>query len=256
MEKLFQILIFFSCCQFAIAQESLCVFSSAGSNYIETGSIRKLAKKGDLISKKDKLVMSSGNIIAIDNNGNTYTIAKPGTFAFKKLLAFRQKSTNNAITGKYFKLVWNELTGNTVKQKIIGGVFRGEVLMELPKDSSKVLETKAALRWKPAEGKSVFIFIRNKTTDEILKLESDGSQLTLFGDNPIFDEGKEFEWTVSEREFVNLKNVVFYSFSFIDKKTYDEHEKKYSDFVAELRNLNISRPQIDQILCETYKFCR
>lgn len=257
MEKLIQLLVLFIFCQTSVSQESLLVFSQKGNNYIETNGKRKSAKKGDIITNKDKTIIGIVSyIIAVDNNGNSYKISKPGKMEYSKLLAYRQKNYRTEITNRYFKMVWDELTGKPANEKRIGGVFRGEVLMDLPNDSSKVIETNVKFKWNNENNNTAFIFIRNISTGEILKLETDGSRLTLFADNPIFNEGKEYEWAVSTSEFPNLKNIPFYSFLLIDKNTYNQQISSYEEFITEMRQMEMPEWEIDLAICKLYRICK
>src|SRR5690606_17224866 len=123
-------------------------------------------------------------------------------------------------------------------ETVIGGVFRGEKLMLFPIDSSKIANHKLSFKWKTDSlHTSYYLFIKNIETDTLLKLETNGSQISLFSDNPIFNAGKTFEWTVSTKAYPNLNNSLFYSFEILDNESFETAKSNYQDLISGLEKL-------------------
>ena len=61
--------------------------------------------------------------------------------------------------------------------------------MTFPTDESKIASSKITFEWDLEEGEKLYyIFVKNVITKEILKIETNGSHLALYDDNPIVDE--------------------------------------------------------------------
>ena len=143
------------------------------------------------------------------------------------------------------------------EKALIAGVFRGETLMNYPLDKSKIASSKITFEWDLEESEKLcYIFVKNLITDEILKIETNGSQLSLYNDNPIFNDNAIFEWAVTTEAFPNLDNIPFFSFELIDRTTYESLKTEYSDFIKDLKTLGHSEKEISNVLCETYGLCK
>ncbi|MFY0713464.1 hypothetical protein J1D01_07285 [Seonamhaeicola sp. NFXS20] len=259
MAKLFVKLVFLLfCVQPLCAQNSLCVYKTKGTLLIEDKGTQTSLKKGALINKKSLVhVLPQSELTTIDNNGNSYKINVDGKYNFSNLLNFKVKDNKSSFTSTYFKHIWEELTSSDDGNTLIGGVFRGDLLMITPKDTCKLASSKINLKWQTLKDtKLYYVFIKNIKTDAILKIETNGSQMALYNDNPLFYEGSHFEWTVSTNAFPNLDNLPFFSFELIDRNTYQEEKTLYKDFISDLKAMNLSEIEIESILCETYGLCK
>ncbi|SHG20772.1 hypothetical protein SAMN05443549_102431 [Flavobacterium fluvii] len=256
LSRLLKVIILFNLCiQPLNAQNRLCIYNTKGSVVLEENPIKKEIKKGDFINKKDNVkVADKSQITALDESGQVYLIDKPGNYNFDKLLLFRKKEATTGLTSKYFKLVWQEMTQKGGK-KVIGAVYRGNNLMLSPKDSAKVKNSKITLRWKADSLSLNYVFIRKKESDEVLKLATNGSGLVLFNDNPIFQQGTTFEWTVSKESFPNLNNLPFYTFTLVDRNKYKTLKDDYKSFIDDLKASGLDDEQINNVLCERFGLC-
>lgn len=259
MEKLSRFLIIIVVFQFCVqplkAQNRLCIYNAKGSAIVENDPRKKEIKKGDFIKQSDKVKVADKSLVtALDETGQVYVIDKPGNYNFDKLLGFKKKAETTGLTSKYFKFVWKEMTqkeGN----KLIGGVYRGNSLMISPKDSAQVKNSKITFRWKPDSLSVNYVFIRNKETDETLKLATNGSELVLFQENPIFKEAVNLEWTVSKESFPNLNNLPFNSFTLIDRNKYKTLKNSYKSLTDDLKTSGLDDQQISEVLCESFGLC-
>lgn len=259
MEKLLiRTLICFCFFQTISAQDSLCVFGTKGTVFKQLYSKKIPLGKGDIISIKDKLtVLPNSQLTALGKVGDLYVITKQGTYSFKNILQFKQEKATKNVTSLYLKYLWNELTHKNDKKALVGGVFRGAVLMKSPKDSTIIANSKVTLEWETnTEDLSYYVFVRNKKTDEVVTFETNGSRLVFFQDTPVFEAGTEYEWTVATNEFPNLKNSPFYSFTPVDKTTYNNLKSIYQPLIEDLKQMEFDDQAIAKILCDFYRLCQ
>ena len=254
----FRLILFFCCIQLVFSQDTLCIYKAKGMSLIEIDTKQSTLKKGALIGKKDVVkILPNAEFTAIDNNGNTYLIDIEGTYGLKHLLNFKVKQNTSNFTASYFKHIWQELRNKNNKKALIAGVFRGETLMNYPLDKSKIASSKISFNWqKEQDIELYYVFVKNIITDDLLKIETNGSHLALYDDNPIFYDNDTFEWAVTTEAFPNLDNIPFFSFKLIDRTTYESLKTEYSDFIKDLKTLGHSEKEIELILCESYGLCK
>jgi hypothetical protein len=254
----FRLILFFCCIQFVFSQDTLYIYKAKGMSLLEIGEKQSTLKKGALIRNKDVVkVLPNAEFTAIDNFGNTYLINIEGTYGLKHLQNFKVKQNTSNFTASYFKHIWQELRNKSNKKALIAGVFRGETLMTFPTDESKIASSKITFEWDLEEGEKLYyIFVKNVITKEILKIETNGSHLALYDDNPIFFDNDTFEWTVTTDAFPNVDNIPFFSFKLIDRNIYEELKKEFADFIQDLETLGHSEKEIELILCKSYGLCK
>jgi len=259
MEKLsFRIIVFLCCAHSVFAQDTLFVYKAKGTSLLEIETHKSAIKKGDLIQKTAIVnLLPNAQITTIDNTGNVYLIDIAGTYSFKNILNFKEINRKTNFTADYFKYIWTELRNKKNGKTLIAGVFRGTTLMRFPLDSSKIASSKITLKWDVIENENRYhVFIKNTKTGDIDHFETNGSQLALFNDNPIFNEGNNFKWTVTTDAFPNLKNIPFYSFQRIDRNDYEGLKLTFKDFINDLKAIGLKDIEITKILCETYGICK
>ena len=258
MGKSFAIIVL--CCFVSIlnSQDSLCVFNVKGTAYCKLSNALKPLTKGSFIPKSSNIILAeSAEITAIDSKGIAFKVDKAGEYKFNKILQHKAIKNAQGLTTKYLKLIWDELTNKGSGKTIIGGVYRGGILMEFPKDSTKTASSKLVFSWKEHnEDANYYVFIRNIETVEVHKFSTNGTSLTLYNENPIFYEGNEFEWAVSTEEFPNLKNIPFYSFTLIERAEYEAFRSKIKEVINDLKTLGLTDAEIEVSICETYGICK
>ena len=240
-----------------LAQEPLCVFKT-DKGIMHLANPPKELFKGSLIKSKDVVSLPNGAVLSfIDNDGVLYKLSKPGKYSYTQLKTYKVKKDQSSLTEKYLKYLWEEMTQTSGSGTVIGGVFRGENLMLSPRDSAMVVDSKVRFTWKTDSlNNAYYFFLRNKQTQESLKLSTNGSELTLFKENPIFSEGNSFEWYIDTEAFPNLDNKTFNAFTTIDRTAYETKKETYSEFIKDLLDSGLTDAEINQILCETYGLCK
>lgn len=239
------------------AQEQLCVLKT-DKGILYLGNPPRELSKGSLINNKDVVSLPNGAMISfIDNDGVLYKLDKPGKYSYTQLKTYKVKKDQSSLTEKYLKYLWEEMTHTAGSGTVVGGVFRGENLMVLPSDSAFVVDSKVRFTWKTNSINNVhYFFLRNRQTQELLKLSTNGSELTLFKENPIFSEGNSFEWYIDTEAFPNLDNKTFNTFTTIDRTAYETKKETYSEFIEDMLDSGLTDVEINQILCETYGLCK
>ena len=216
MEKSFTIILIGLFSLVVNAQDSLCVFKIDGVALAKFDNAKKPIKKGDFLDEKNTVYLTSpSHLTLINSNGEAFKLADVGAYSYNDILKNKHVENQKSLTSKYFKMIWKELTNKDAGKTIIGGVFRGDVLMQFPKDSAMVASSKLTLKWRTeTDSTEYFVFIKNKETDQILKLATNGSEISVYKNQGFFTEGEDLQWTVSTSEFPNLKNAIFFLIDF------------------------------------------
>lgn len=239
-------------------QDSLCVFKMEGTAYLKLAASMEPLKKGRFLNASATVMLpSTADITAIDATGKAYQLTASGEYGYDQVLQHGVIEKQHSMTTKYLKVIWNELLNKSEEKTIIGGVFRGDIPMLFPQDSASVVRGKIQFSWSSNENNSPqYFFLKNKSSSEILKLETNGTSLGLYKDLPIFQEGMEFEWMVSDNAFPNLKNSPFFSFNLIDRETYESRRKEYQALIDDLKTIGLTDKEITNTLCTTYGLCK
>lgn len=240
------------------AQDSLCVFKIKGVALAKFDKAKKPIKKGDILNETNTVYLSSiSNLTLINSDGKVFNLESKGAYNYSDILKNEYVENQKGLTSRYFKMIWKELTNKDAGKTIIGGVFRGDVLMEFPLDSARVASSKIKFNWKADESISqYYVFIKDSNSDEVHKYATNGNELTLYKDNPIFSGSKSFDWAVSTKEFPNLKNIPFYSFTLINRSEYERHKSRFDDLISDLEAIGLSTIEIEETLCNTYGICK
>ena len=258
MGKSFIIIIFCFCGTLINAQDSLCVFKTSSGVLGKLGGKKKPLNKGDFLDEEITVYLTSpSEVMLINADGDAFNIENVGSYSFQKILENKAIEDQKSLNSKYFKLIWDELTSRDSGKTIIGGVFRGDILMELPIDSSRTASSKLTFNWqKESDTAQYYVFIKDVTTEEVYKFATNGNELTLYTDNPIFSESDDFEWSVSTSEFPNLKNIPFFAFTLIERSEYEDLKSEYDDLISDLTALGLSASEIEESLCKAYGICK
>jgi hypothetical protein len=240
------------------AQNNLCVFKTSNKSIVKSGEVNKTLKKGDFLKEgQNVLVFEPTNLVLIDSVGNAFSIKEAGTYSYQDILKNPFTGDKQSLTSKYFKLVWDEMTNNKPEKTVIGGVFRGDVLMKFPRDSTRIAGREISLEWKVSEKEhTYFIYIKNLTTDEFLVLSSKTNALSFYKNRSFFDEGNTYEWTVSKNEFPDIDNAAFYSFSIIKSSEYEKIRKMHIGVIKDLKKIGLTNAEVEESLCEIYGLCK
>ena len=258
MGKSFALILYCVCISFLSAQDSLCVFKTNSGIIGKLDGKKKPLKKGDFLDKKSEVyLLSQSDVTLINSKGEAFNLKDKGTYTYNTILQQKAIENQKSLTSKYFKLIWDELLKRDSNKTIIGGVFRGDILMQFPADSTLTASSKLQFTWKAKnEDSQYYIFIRNKETEEVNTFSTDGNSLTLYKENPIFYEGNTYEWSVTTEEFPSLKNIPFYRFILIERSEYEDMLLAYEELIKDLKTLGLSDTEVDESLCKTYGVCK
>lgn len=233
------------------AQKPLFVFNTKGQIY---NSQNVAVKKGEAISESDKLRLNANaSLVCMDSNGAVYYLNKKGTYSYKEILKNRQKG-NSGISFSYFKYLWNEFFDVQDKKPLIAGVFRGDILMEYPADSTIVSCKNLRLKWKSeADTKDYYLFLKAKDSEEEFVRYFVSNTSYVLTDQ--LAEGSTYYWAVSTNPYPNLKNIPVHSFYTISEASFKMENKKLDNLKKDLFNIGLSVYEVREIICKTYKYC-
>lgn len=240
------------------AQDSLCVYKTKTGILLNDNGNKRPLNKGDYLNTNSIIYITTlSEVMLINSEGEAFNIKNAGTYSYKNILKNKALDDQKSLTSKYFKLIWDELLNKNSNKTVIGGVFRGDILMESPRDSVKVASSRITFRWKSVTDASLyFIIIRGKDSETVNKFAINGNKFALYKDNPIFSDDIEFKWSVSTSEFPSLKNIPSFTFTLIDRSEYEALKSNYGDLIKDLKAVGLTTTEIEDALCETYGICK
>ena len=144
-------------------QDSLCVFQLKGSAYLKMASTMEPLKKGRFLDDNATVLLpASADFTAIDASGQAYKVTNSGEYHYDQLLKHPVIDKQHSLTTKYLKVIWDELRNKSQDKTIIGGVFRGDIPMLFPLDSTTIVKGKIAFEWQPfEEADHSYFFLKN-----------------------------------------------------------------------------------------------
>lgn len=236
----------------AVAQKSIHVFKTEGLVFLESNKTDDRLTKGDYISKNAKIILlKDATLTAIDPRGKLYVLTDEGSYYYKDLIKAKRKKTSR-FTKNFFKYIWNEMFASDVRTSFVAAVYRGDELMEFPRDSTLAEGHQINFEWSSmGQNANYYFILKNKQTKRYIKFSTNATRISLDKENPIFDLGCEFEWAVVLNYPSDLNKIYFYKF--IDAHKLEKIKTKYQDYIAELKDIGVDEYQIFQRLSEMDK---
>jgi len=233
----------------SFTQQDMYVFNTKGLVFVEINNTDSKLSKGDLIYKNNKIILlKDAKLTAINKRGKTYSLNQEGEYNYKDLIK-RKESNYSRLTTRFFKYIWKELFNTNKRESVIAAVYRGDELMEEPKDSTIVEGYRINFEWRShGENANYYFILRNKQTKGIFKISTNATKMSMDKNNPIFDKGCEFEWAVVLNYPDDYDKIYF--FSFMEASKLEELKKKHNGFVTDLKELGLDDFSINQILCK------
>ncbi len=268
MENLFKIkrhllvfTVFIFVTQYAISQQDFFIYKVKGEPYIEVNDSIKTVTKGSILSSNTFLNMNSDDVVHfIDDKGGMYELLNTGTYSYSDLQKIPAIKDNTSFTRKVYSYVWKEFTNNMpTRSNKSGVVYRGddEILMSYPADSVSVFGGEIRFGWQPKKNKEngYYFMLRDVETGSIITMGTPATSLSLMVDDNLLKTGKQYEWTITETRFPNLKETLFYQFRLL---TEDEFKAKQGDIKrinSFLKQLGYNKAEIRETRCQDFKIC-
>jgi hypothetical protein len=264
MEKLLSIkkitffLIIFSIL-FTNAQNNFFVYKVNGSPELKVNDTLRAINKGTMIEKMSSLKLSENDELhLIDEIGDLFKVSEVGNYLFNDLQKLSPIKDKSSFTKKYFAYVWKQFTNNTGKNIKTGVVYRIDniTLMLQPADSIKIYFPEVKFSWnKEKDDKPLYFILKDKSSNQVTKIGTNNTSITLFIDNLLLKRGNFYEWTVTETKYPNFEEITFYSFELLDSKMFKALQEELSELTKDLKKLGFNDTEIKTMLCEDYKVC-
>ncbi|MDO6597763.1 hypothetical protein Q4512_12630 [Oceanihabitans sp. 2_MG-2023] len=265
MEKLLfskLILLFISLISFVgYSQESYFVFKSVGNPLLN--SVTKV-KKGNKLKTDDIIQLKpNDSLLIVDDKGNLFQLPNNNSskteYPITEINDYKATTDVSSFSKKYLSYVWNQFSKKGDTKEHTGVVYRSSLdsLMLNPVDSIKIYRPEIEFSWIPeSTGKPMYFLLQEKGDyDYVHKIGVTGNHLALFVDKKLLVPGKEYLWAISNTKYPNLNTIDFYSFTILDKDTFEVEKSNLQDLISDLKKLGLSKLEIKTILCKDYKLC-
>jgi hypothetical protein len=187
----------------ASAQKNLVVYHVTGNVNIVSGNRSSVAKRGDILTKKNSLQVKQGaDCMLIDEKGKSLQVNSAGTYTFDVLQKMMSNAGNTGVTQKFFSYVYDNLFSGKKGDKlsITPVVFRGDELMKTPADNIIIISDAFTLGWKNPSGKIWGHVIIKDSADKIIVdtviKRSASLQINIAENN--LQSGYIYKWKVEE----------------------------------------------------------
>jgi len=238
------------------SQNNLVVFKVEGSPLMKVNDSLKTLRKGSLV-RPDAVVRlkDDDRLLLINNEGTCYEINTKKEYMYTDITNSPVAEDNSSFTKKYFTYIWNEFIQSKEAKTQTGVVFRNDKIILLqPSDNVRIHIPEITFVWN-IDSETSFFLLRDVENDHITKFGVSGNYLTLFVDNEVLQQGKTYQWAVSDKKFPNLVEVDYYNFSLLSAESFNELKPDIEQFKKELSALGFSSKEVKAMLCNDYKIC-
>lgn len=181
----------------ASAQEAIKVFYTRGDAKIVENKTETPCVRGMNLSSGVLVVEEGGIVILVSAAGQNLKIADPGEYAYKSLVKL-YKSAEGNLTQEYFKYVWSQMSEGDDDKKVAEvrtAVYRGDIAMFLPPDSTVIYSQQIPFTWKGGNEKQYFYLWSDD--QKLLAFQTADSMLTMDMDAFVFEPGAHYQWEVA-----------------------------------------------------------
>ena len=202
------------------AQTQLVVYQVNGNVTIKES--KKKVFVGTLIDVKSTLIVQNGSCILLDNQSNMYEVSEKGTASFSSIKENKISSNSKSVSNRYLKYVYKKFLRQEEKNSIYGAVFRGNELLNFPKNYSYFLPNSFVdFNWNSIGQKEFYLWILNEKTNKIIgkyRLDYANSLSLLLP----FKKGV-YKWIVTTENSLG-KNSTFYFFEIVRSNEFKQRE--------------------------------
>jgi len=218
---------------FYAQSESFKVFYVKGTALLIEKNKRDILIKGMRISSTDKLIIDEQTLVVLFNEkGLPALIDKKGTYSYNQLSGIFKQQAGNSLLYDYFRYVLTEFLGSEVERTQAATVFRGDSIpMVFPPDSAWFFDNKIEFSWKNS-GLGNYFMIKCDN-NEVLKLYTSSTTLTIFPFSSGLIKGKWYKWIVSDNNVTN-GNSSYNNFYIPDESIVKDFKKKELQIISYL----------------------
>ena len=223
------------------AQDAIKVFYTRGDSKIIENKSETPCARGMNITSGTLVVPEDGIVILVSAAGQHLKIADPGEYAYKSLIKLYNSAEGN-LTQDYFKYVWSQMSEGEDDKKVAevrSSVYRGDIAMFLPPDSTVIYSRQIPFTWKGGSEKQYFYLWSGD--QKMLAFQMRDSMLTMDMDAFLFEPGQYYQWEVATTNPApsNLPKNTFRVLSGKQAKEVDEEyralEKEISEYPQDVQ---------------------
>lgn len=205
--------------------ESFNVFYVKGSALLLEKNKKVVLTKDMNITSGDKLVTDEQTLVVLfSKKGLPALIEKKGTYSYDQLTGISNQQAGNSLLYDYFRYVVTEFLDSEKEVTQAATVVRGDTLpMVFPPDSAWFFDNKIEFSWKNSGSGNYFLI--KGDNDEVLKLFTGSSTLTLYPFSSGLIKGKWYKWTVTDNNATNGNNS-YNHFYIPDERMVNDFKKK------------------------------
>jgi hypothetical protein len=242
------------------SQNSLVILKYEGEPYTMENNISKNITNGTSIGEKTKLVLNKlDKAYIINNKGEVFKLQEAGTYKFKDLLKLSPQKSSDSYSKKLMTYLWKEFTNSlSTDSRKSGVVYRGDFIQLLsPKDSISLYSNEISFEWEAKEGKikPYYFVVREVGSEYRTMIGTYDTKVVLFVDNINLNYGGNYEWSVVESKYENLNSIQFSRFKILTEEEYKIKDKEIKTLSSFLTSLSYNKKEIENIICDYYKFC-
>jgi len=253
---------FFLIVQDAISQQDFFVYRVNGEPYIEVNDSIKSITRGSKIDKNTMVKMNKNDMIYfINDKGEIFELNSAGEYTYHDLQKIPAITDNTSFTQNLLSYLWKEFTNNIDEKRDNknGVVYRGDniVLMRHPADSIKIFNSEIKFEWNNIKDKvkEYYFLLKDVDTDQITKIGTHSTSISLFVDGSILKEGSHYKWAITETKYPNYNKTVFYNFTLLSQAQFEALAKEIKSISNFLKELDFDKKEIRKIICQDYKIC-
>jgi hypothetical protein len=185
--------------------QSFFTFDFKGKVYVKEKGVEKQVERKTSFSPKATLIVNenSSAILFRESDGVPVNVKHAGTYSFTKLMELADASKPN-VTSYFLDFCKTEIIKSHDKEINKGtGVVsrgRGDYPMLLPPDSCLVMDLIISFSWQPYKvSKQTYFIITDNANNQILKIATTDTTITIFPYSCGMDEDKTYFWIVSNK---------------------------------------------------------
>lgn len=242
--------------QITVAQGSYYVFKISGGPFFNS---EKVVERGSYFQERDTLKLGNNDyVMLVNQKGELFELVTPNIYTLLDVPNFKLKMEYSSFSKKYFSYIWQQFTNKRKSKQEAGVVYREErnVQRLIPIDSSKVYRSQVWFSWKNnTDKKLMYFFLKDLKTGHMTKIGTFSDSLLLQIDNYLLKPGNLYEWSVAISSFPNLNELEFSTLSVLTKEEYLKIAEEVAILVESFKLLGFTEAEIQQAICESYKFC-
>lgn len=260
MEKFLflRLALFFILLPFSVNAQEYAVFRTSGSPIYIEGTKSVPIAKGSLLKAGKVTLASKDALVMVNNKGEVFEINDPGSYAVPNFGKFRKENSEENFTNKYFSYVWKQMSQKETTQTHTGNVYRDALVdvLKTPVDSTSIFKNEVRFSWETQKNnQQYYFFLENREAKTISKMKISGNSLTLYAGSNLLEKGNTYYWGVATTEYPDFTRIKMNQLNYLSNDQFQMRKKEIEALTQDLRKMGLSENEIDEQLCQYFKFC-